>query len=186
MGKLLAFNFVTLNGFFKGPNGDISWHKDNDKEKDDYAKQGMKAGSTLLFGRVTYEMMIRFWPTENAKKFMPEMAAGMNKADKIVFSKTLKKADWENTKIIKSNIFEEVRKMKEEGKDLTILGSGTIITQFAEQGLIDEFQFMVDPIAIPDGTPTFKNISFALDLQLVEARSMKSGVVILTYKPLKK
>ena len=76
--------------------------------------------------------------------------------------------------------------MKEEGKDLTILGSGTIITQFAEQGLIDEFQFMVDPIAIPDGTPTFKNISFALDLQLVEARSMKSGVVILTYKPLKK
>lgn len=184
MRKLTVFNFATMNGYFKGPGGDISWHKNDDPEKNEFAEEGLKSDSTVLFGRVTYEMMASFWPTLDAIKFAPEMAEGMNKAEKIVFSRSLKKADWNNTTIIKDNIVEEVRKMKQgQGKDLTILGSGSIVTQFAEAGLIDDFIFMIDPIALGDGTPLFKNMRHGLELKLIKAQTFKSGVVVLFYQP---
>ena len=184
MGKLITFNFVTLNGYFKGPGEDISWNKDNDPEKSAYALEGLKSKSTLLFGRRTYEMMASFWPTPDAQKFAPAMAEGMNMAEKIVFSTTLKKAEWNNTRIIKDNIVEEVKKMKQEpGRNMTILGSGSIITRFAEKGLIDEYQIMIDPLALGDGTPLFKGISSRLDLKLTSSRIFKSGAVLLCYAP---
>jgi len=187
MRKLGVFNFVTLNGYYKGLNGDISWHQHGDADEHEYGVEGVKSGNTLLFGRVTYEMMASFWPSPEAIKNDPVMTEGMNKADKIVFSRTLKKAGWNNTRILKDNIVEEVRKMKQvAGKDMTILGSGSIITQFAEEGLIDEYQFMVDPVVLGDGTPIFKNIRHQLELKLTNTRTFKSGVVILCYQPIKK
>jgi len=183
MGKLLAFNFVTLNGFYKGSQGDVSWHKDNDPEKTEYALEGLKSGATLVFGRVTYEMMAAFWPSPDALKYAPAMAEGMNKAEKIVFSRTLKKADWNNTRIVSSNMAEEIKKLKQSGKDMALMGSGSIITQLAEQGLIDEYQLMIDPVVIGQGTPVFNNIAHKLELELIRTKTFKSGVVILSYRP---
>jgi dihydrofolate reductase len=187
MRKLIVFNFVTLDSYFEGPKkGDISWHR-HGAEENAYAAEGLKSGSTLLFGRVTYEMMASYWPTPAAIKNDPIVAAGMNKADKIVFSRTLKKAEWNNTRLVKDNIVEEVRKMKRmPGKDMTVLGSGSIVTQLAEQGLIDEYQIMVDPVVIGDGTPIFKGIKHKLDLKLTRTRTFQSGVVLLCYQPLEK
>jgi dihydrofolate reductase len=91
---------------------------------------GLASGDTLLFGRVTYEMMAAFWPTPDAAKYDPLVAEEMNKADKIVFSRTLKKAAWNNS----------------------------IITQLADQGLIDEYQIMLDPVAIGGGSAIFKGL----------------------------
>ena len=183
MRKISSFNFTSINGFFKGPNGDISWHKHGPQENE-YGKEGAQSGNILLFGRVTYEMMAAFWPTPNAAKMFPEMAAAMNSAEKMVFSNTLKKADWANTSIVKGNIFDEMRKLKQTpGRDMTILGSGSIVTQFAENGLIDEFQFMIDPVALGNGTPLFSNMQQQLNLELVNSRIFKSGVVLLCYKP---
>jgi len=183
MRKLSVFNFITLHGYVAGPNGDISWHR-HGAEENAYAAEGLKAGSTLLFGRVTYEMMAGYWPTPMAIKNDPIIAEGMNMADKIVFSRTMKKAGWNNTRLVKDNIAEEIRKMKQKpGKDMTVLGSGSIVTQFAEQGLIDEYQFMVDPVALGDGTPIFKGITHKLDLKLTSTRTFKSGVVLLCYEP---
>jgi dihydrofolate reductase len=146
MRKLNVFNFITLNGYFQGPNRDISWHK-HGVEENEYAVEGIKSGSTLLFGRVTYELMASYWPTPHAIKNDPIVAEGMNNADKIVFSRTLKKAEWNNTRLVKDNIAEEIRRMKQlPGTDMTLLGSGSIATQFAQQGLIDEYQVMVDPV----------------------------------------
>jgi dihydrofolate reductase len=179
-----SFNFVTLNGFFEGPNHDLSWHKHGGQEESEFALEGLRSDSILLYGRATYEMMASFWPTPMAAEMMPEMAAGMNKAEKIVFSRTLKKADWNNTTIISNNIFEEVRKLKQSpGRDMTILGSGSIVRQFAEEGLIDVIQLMVDPVALGNGTPLFKNMRRQLDLQLMDTRTFKSGVVLLSYRP---
>jgi len=128
-------------------------------------------------------MMVSYWPTPNAIKNNPDVAEGINKADKIVFSRTLKKANWNNTRILKDNIFEEIKKMKQiPGKDMTILGSGSIVTQFAEQGLIDEYHFMVDPVALGDGTPIFKGMKHKLDLKLTNAKTFRSGVIILSYQ----
>ena len=186
MRKLNAFNFITLNGYYKGPNGDISWHR-HGAEENDYSIEGVQSGSALLFGRVTYEMMASYWQTPDTMKNNPIVAEGMNSAEKIVFSRTLKKAGWNNTTLIKDNIVEEIRKMKQmQGKDMTILGSGSILTQFAEAGLIDEYLFMVDPVALGEGTPIFKNIKHKLDLVLSSTRSFKSGVMLLCYEPMRK
>lgn len=186
MRKITAFNFVTLNGYFKGPNGDISWHK-HGTEENEYAADMLKSGNTLLFGRVTYELMVSYWPTLDAIKNDPIVAKGMNYADKIVFSRTLKKVEWKNARLVKDNIAEEIKKMKQmPGKDMTLLGSGSILTQFAEQGLIDEYQIMVDPVVLGDGTPILKNIKQKLDLKLTSTRTFKSGVVVLCYQPVEK
>ena len=189
MRKLNAFNFVTLNGYFKGPNGDVSWHR-HGTEENEYASEGLKSGGTLLFGRVTYEMMASYWPTPIALNNDPLVAEGMNSADKIVFSRTLKRAEWNNTRVMKDNIVQEIKKMKSDsggpGKDMTLLGSGTILTQFAEQGLIDEYQIMVDPVVLGDGTPIFKDFKGKLDLKLTGTKTFKSGVVLLSYQPMEK
>ena len=184
MGKLTAYNFVTLNGYFKGTKEDISWAKPGSEEEKKYADENLKSGSTLLFGRVTYEMMASYWPTPDAIKNDSNVAEGMNKADKIVFSRTLKKAEWNNTRILKDNIAGEIKKMKQiPGKNMTILGSGKIITQFADQGLIDEYQIMVHPVVLGDGSPIFKGINRKLDLKLTMTRTFKSGAVLLCYQP---
>jgi dihydrofolate reductase len=183
MGKVSVFNFVTLNGYFEGPKRDISWHR-HGVEENAYAVDAIKSGNMLLFGRVTYEMMANYWPTPLAMKNDPVVAEGMNKAEKIVFSRTLKKAEWSNTRLVKENLAEEIKKMKKmPGKNMTVLGSGSIVTQLAQLGLIDEYQIMVDPVLLGDGTPMFKGIKEKLDLKLIAAKTFKSGVILLSYEP---
>jgi len=177
----MAYNFLTLNGFFKGPRNDLSWHR-HGKEENEFAAKNLQSESILVFGRITYQQMAGYWPTNEALKNDPDVAKGMNKAEKIVFSNTLKKVEWSNTRLIKDNIAEETKKLKKEDRDMVILGSGSIITQFAEQGLIDVYQFMIDPVALGDGEPVFKGISQKLDLELTDTRTFKSGTVLLTYK----
>jgi dihydrofolate reductase len=142
----------------------------------------MKSGNTLLFGRITYEMMAGFWPTEMAAQIFPDVAKGMNAAKKIVFSNSMKKADWKNTTIIGGDIVKVVRKLKETGgDDLTILGSGSIVATLADAGLIDTFGIMIDPVALPEGAAIFSGITKKLELKLKNSRTFKSGVVLLTY-----
>jgi len=183
MRKVIVFNFVTLNGYFKGPKEDISWHK-HDAEENEYAVEMLNSGDTLLFGRVTYELMASYWPTPDAIKNVPIFAERMNNADKIVFSRTLKKVEWNNTRLVKDNIEEEIKKMKQiPGKNMTLLGSGSILTQFAQQGLIDEYRIMVDPVVLGDGTPIFKGIKHRLNLKLTTIRTFRNGNVLLCYQP---
>lgn len=183
MRKLNVFNFITLNGYFEGPNHDISWHR-HSSEENKYSDDSLQADGVLLFGRKTYEMMYSFWPTPMALEMYPETAKGMNKSEKIVFSNTVKKAEWNNTKVIGGNIVEEMKRLKKtKGNNMVILGSGSIVSLFAEAGLIDGYQIMIDPVAISKGTPIFKGIKQKLDLKLTEIKSFKSGVVLLSYEP---
>lgn len=184
MARLGVFNFVTLNGYYKGSNEDISWHR-HGAEESAYAAEGANSDSILLFGRITYQMMASYWPTPQAMKDLPEVAKGMNRSEKIVFSRTLKKADWNNTRIINENMIEEVKKLKKQAKsDMTILGSGSIVSQLADAGLIDHYQIMVDPVALGAGTTLFHGIKRTLGLRLTSTRTFKSGVVLLVYQPI--
>lgn len=184
MRKLVVFNFLTLNGYFEGPGGDLSWHRHGEEESQ-FAAESAGQGSVLLFGRTTYEHMAAFWPTSMAMQQMPAVAKGMNEAEKIVFSRTLKTADWENTNIISGDLTKEVSRLKKvQGKDMCLLGSGSILTQLADAGLIDEYQFMVDPVALGGGTPAFKGLKKKLELRLVSTRKFSSGVILLNYQPL--
>lgn len=182
--KLSVFNFITLNGYYKGVDGDINWHR-HGEEENEFSSESLEASNMLLFGRVTYEMMAGWWPTDAALLMYPVVAKRMNQSEKIVFSNTLRTADWNNTTIIKGNIMEQIAQLKQQpGKDMTILGSGSIVKQFAEHNLIDLYHIMVDPVAIGEGVPIFDRISHKLDLKLTDTRVFKSGTVLLTYVPM--
>jgi dihydrofolate reductase len=182
MSKLSAFNFITLNGYLNSNEGDISWHR-HGVEENQYALDSLQSDNTLLFGRKTYEMMAGYWPTPMAMQNDPLVAEGMNKAKKIVFSRTLKNPNWENTTVISEDIVQEIMRLKAlSGNDLTLLGSGTIVSLFADNGLIDEYQIMIDPVAISAGTPIFNGINGTINLSLIAVKSFKSGVVLLSYK----
>ena len=181
MRKISSFTFLTLNGYYKGPNEDISWHKHGDEEGE-FSAENLKQRDIILFGRKTYELMAGFWPSPMAAEAYPEVAEGMNRSEKIVFSKSLKKAEWQNTRIIADNIFEEIRKLKSTpGSNMTILGSGSIVTQFSDAALIDEYQIMIDPVAIRAGSSFLENLQKQLDLKLISTRNFKSGAVLLHY-----
>jgi dihydrofolate reductase len=183
MGKISSFNFITLNGFLNGPQGDISWHR-HGIEENQYALDGLKSGSILLFGRITYEMMAGYWPSPLAIQNDPLVAAGMNNAEKIVISRSLKNAEWNNTRVINHDPVNELKSLKERSEnDITLLGSGSILSLLSENGLIDEYQIMIDPVAIGSGSPIFNKIKQNLNLKITNMKSFKSGVVLLSYQP---
>lgn len=182
MALLTAFVFTTLNGFLNDPNGDISWHQ-HGEEENEYASKSMQANNTLLFGRKTYDMMASYWPTPMAMEHDAAVATGMNSADKIVFSNTMKVAHWQGTKIINGDIVEQMKVLKKTSKNnMTILGSGSILTLFAKHGLIDELNVMIDPVAIGSGSTLFAGLDEEINFELVSTRAMKSGVVLLSYR----
>jgi dihydrofolate reductase len=183
MRKVILFNLTSLDGYFEGPGRDITWHKVDD-EFNEFAEEQTGEFGALLFGRVTYELMASYWPTEDAKRDDPIIAGIMNKLPKLVFSKTLNKAGWENTKLVKDNFVEEVSKLKHEaGKDVAIFGSSDLAVTFIEHGLIDEFRIMVNPIVLGNGKPLFEGIKRQLEMKLINTRIFKSGNVLLCYEP---
>ena len=184
MGKLIVYNFISVNGYFKGPNEDISWAKADSGEERTFAAEQFKTNNILIFGRVTYELMSSYWPTEQARKDTPKIAEGMNKAEKIVFSTKMDKADWNNTRLIKGDLGNEIRKLKElPGRDLTVLGSGSIVSQLMHLRLIDELQLMVHPVLIGGGTSILNDIMGKIDLRLIKTKKFKSGSVAHYYEP---
>jgi len=183
MRKVFVFNLVSLDGYFEGPNRDISWHN-VDAEFNEYAVDMLNSVDTLLFGRVTYELMASYWPTPDVIKSDPIVAERMNNLPKIVFSRTLEKAEWNNTRLVKDNIEEEIKNMqKQPGKDMAILGSGSIMSEFAQHGLIDEYRIMVNPVVLGSGNPLFKDIKDRLYLKLLKTRTFRNGNVLLYYEP---
>ncbi len=185
MRKLIVFNLVTLDGYFAGVNGDISWHQ-VDEEFQELAKTASNSGNMLLFGRVTYQLMERYWPTPEAIRNDPVVAGGMNRSEKIVFSRTLEKAGWNNTRLVKDDPEGEVRRLKQQpGRDLTVLGSGSIVSQLAQAGLIDEYHILVNPVVIGRGKTLFEGIRDKISLRLVRTRTFGNGNVLLTYEPVR-
>jgi dihydrofolate reductase len=182
MGKLGVFNLVTLDGYFAGQGGDISWHN-VDAEFQEYAEKASNSGNTLLFGRKTYDLMRKYWPTPEALKNDPVVAKGMNDSKKIVFSRKLDKADWSNTRLVKGDLIEEVRKLKEHsGKDLTILGSGSIVAQLTQAGLIDEYQILLNPVVLGKGKTLFEGVDRTITLKLVKSHAFSNGNIMLYYE----
>jgi len=185
--RLVVFNNVSLDGYFVDMNGDMSWAKNPipDAEWDAFGAENAKGGGTLLFGRVTYELMASYWPTPLAAQNDPVVAKHMNSLPKVVFSRTLDRASWSNTKLVTDDMAAEIRRMKRQpGEDMAILGSGSIVSQLAQEGLVDEYQIVVNPVVLGAGRTLFDGVKERLPLKLTRTRAFGNGNVLLCYEPM--
>ena len=183
MRRLFAFNMVSVDGFFEGPGQDISWHT-TDEDFNQFAIEQTRSIDAILFGRVTYQGMASYWPTDEAIAADPAIAELMNTLPKIVFSRTLEKADWRNSKLVKNNAAEEILALKQQpGKDMAIFGSANLISSIMD--VIDEHRVMISPVLLRAGTPLFKSEDVSMRLRLSNARIFDSGNVLLSYQPIR-
>ena len=160
-----------------------------DEELHQNANELMRNVDLLLFGRVTYQLMESSWPPivkkPTGNKPVDEFAVLIDNIPKIVFSHTLKKVEWKNTSLAKGDIKEEVIKLKQQPGKSILVGSPTILITLMKLGLIDEYQFCVQPIVLGSGLPLFKNIKDRINLKLLKTKTFGSGVIILIYEPMK-
>lgn len=193
---------MSLDGFFAGPRGEFDWPL-VDEGFNQFAIDQLDAVDTLLFGRVTYEGMASYWPTAatspsgtlksdigvefavptSASDYHARIADKMNTLPKVVFSKTLKKVEWNNSTLVKEVVPGEIMKMKRQpGKDMVIFGSADLVSTLTNHGLIDEYRLFVNPIVLGDGKPLFKDVSERQKLKLVNTKPFTTGVVGLFYQ----
>lgn len=172
---------MSLDGFFGRKNGELDWHE-VDEEFQAFAFSQMQEMDLLLFGRRTYELLEKFWNRPEAWAMDQNLSAIMNGYPKIVFSKTLHAARWENTTLIRSGAVQAVKKLKEDpGRDMILLGSGNLLEVFLRFNLIDEYRVMVNPVILGHGIPLFP-VDGDLKLQLIRTRIFGNGNVLLCYR----
>ena len=178
MRKVFFQMMVTLDGYIEGPNPwEIDWHV-VDEDFDRYVADTLGSIDAILLGRTTYEGFAQYWPTSQDAE-----APAMNELEKIVFSTTLDKVEWSNSRLVTGDAAEEVRRLKQQaGKDLAVF-SNSLGASLAPHGLIDEYRFFVNPIVLGGGTPVLKGIKDRLALKLLKTEPLGSGVVVLYYTP---
>lgn len=183
MRNLLVFNLITLDGYFEGPDHDISWHM-ADNDLNDVSKSQLESVDTIIFGRVTYELMASYWPSIEGNRDDPIVAGFMTNTPKVVFSNSLQKAEWQNTRLVSGDMSAEIARMKHlPGKDMIIFGSGKITSALTNTGLIDEYRIIICPVILGGGTPLFAGVNNRPKLDLVSTRKFDNGNVLLTYRP---
>jgi dihydrofolate reductase len=187
MTSLSAFMNISLDGCIADAKGDMSaFHQlHGDPEFQAFTQDNAKGGGRLVFGRKTYDMMASYWPTPAALQQNPLVASQMNNMPKIVFSRTMAQADWSNTTLAKGDFIAAVKKLKDDdGPDMVTLGSGSIVTQLSETGLLDELQVVVNPVAFGAGTRLFDGAGKRFDWRMTETRAFKNGCIFVRYTPL--
>ncbi len=183
MRKVLFFMMTSVNGFYETGPWEIDWHT-VDEDFNDFALEQIDSIDTMLFGRATYTGMANYWPTREAIESDPEVAEKMNSTPKIVFSNTLDKADWQNSRLVKGDAAAEIRQLKQQpGRDMIIFGSSELAVSLAEAGLIDEYRLMVAPVALPQGKPVLVGLKKNLPLRMLSTRTFKNGNLLVSYGP---
>jgi len=192
MRKIIATEFYSLDGLMSDQKDQMDWVINNfDPELGKYEDDLYGQADTLLLGRVTYKIFESYWPNAATN---PETSKGdialahvINNITKIVFSKTLDKVEWENSKFVKEINPEKILNMKQEqGKNMLLVGSASIVQQMTILGLIDEFHFVVHPVILGTGKPLFKEIKERHNLKFLDTKNYENGVVLLTYQSAEK
>jgi dihydrofolate reductase len=195
MRRIVAFDRVTADGYFAGPDGSLDWVVP-EPELDKAAAEGLSGTGTILFGRRTYEMFEGFWPhalDDSATAADPHapgrrspeiraMAVWINEAVKVVFSRTRKAVAWKNSRLLHELDPREIESLKKQpGTDIMVFGSGSIVSELTRHGLIDEYRFVVGPVLLGSGLSLVRGISKRSRLDLLEAKAYPSGNVMLRY-----
>lgn len=189
MRKIIFLMHVSLDGLVAGPNGEMDWIAYND-EVEQYSHDLHATTDAVIYGRTTYDMMAGYWPSvlENPDSAPGELAHAkwVKNATKYVVSRTLENPTWENTVVVRDNLAEEFTRIKQQpGQDLWLLGSPSVAQTFMQHDLIDEYRLNVNPVVLGGGKALFADLSTPKNLRLLEARTMKGGVVALRYEPIR-
>jgi dihydrofolate reductase len=196
MRRIVVFQWLTADGYFAGPDGNLSWVVP-DEEQARAAADGIAGFDAVLFGRRTYELFEGFWrhAIDDVSSTVPDphrpgrrsrdhrvIAVALNDMTKLVFSRTLTDVTWRNARLLHELDPREIETMKKQpGKDMIVFGSGSVVSQLTQHGLIDEYEFVVCPILLGRGRPLLSGVSRSLKLDLREARRYQSGDVMLRY-----
>jgi dihydrofolate reductase len=186
LGKLIVSMMTSLDGFIEGPNRELDWSGES-ADFNAYCDDMLNHTDTMLFGRVSYEMMIKYWPAAETKpkdEWERGFARRMNSLPKLVLSKTLDRAEWKNARVLKSDVKEEVQALKQRAqKDCFVFGGARVISSLRRMGLVDEYRVLVHPIVLGRGTPLFVDVEAPLKLQALRSQRFDSGVEVLHYGP---
>lgn len=179
MRKVIASEMLSVEGFMEEERGQMDWFVQDD-ELNVYAMELLDSVDTIIYGRITYEMMAGFWPNASGS-----FAARTNELQKYVVTRTLKETPWgtwNNARPLSGNLAEEIKRLKEQpGKDIVIYGSGSIVRELTEHELIDEYRLIVNPVLLGKGKPLFGVFPGRIHLKLNEAKVFPSGVIALSY-----
>jgi dihydrofolate reductase len=186
MRKLKLQMQVTVDGFVAGLNGEMDWMVFNwDDELKNYINEITKPVDCIILGRKLAEGFIPTWTSRIANPETTDaFGRKMVETPKIVFSKTLENAEWENTKLAKGDIVQEITQLKEQsGQDIIVYGGGSFVSSLIKDGLIDEYNLFVNPAALGKGMTIFNDLEDKLNLQLVKTKGFDCGIVLLCYEP---
>ncbi len=185
MRKLIADIIMSLDGYYTDPNNSIDWF-DFDRGEHEWSMDILRRVDTILFGRRTYEEFSTFWPTPRpeANGFDPYLIQRLNELPKIVLSKSLVDAPWKPAVIEKGSPDEVIANLrKQSGMDMVVLGSGSLVTVLAKDGLIDEYHLRIRPIILGAGRPLFVDRNARHPLKLVGSKVFENGVLGASYEP---
>jgi dihydrofolate reductase len=192
MRKVILSVQVSLDGFTAGPNGELDWLVEHVVSEEGWNSLNdlVSTVDTALLGRVNYQGFASYWPAmatnPSSTKNDIEFSRWLDTTPKLVFSRTLEQVEWKNARLVKENIAEEIRSLKQqEGQDMVILHSASLAQTFMQLGLIDEYRLSVHPVVLGGGILLFKDIKDRMNLKLVEAKTFRSGVVLLSYQSIK-
>lgn len=191
MRKAYMFMMLSLDGYFEGPNHDLSWHNVDD-EFNRFAVDMLRGADLFIYGRRMYQVMEEAWPRmakdPGLSRENKEIAYLINNTPKIVISRTLnnveEREDWKNIRLSNRFDADEVRRLKEQpGKNIWVGGSELAVA-FVKEHLIDEFWFMINPVIIGKGTPILNGLGRKFGLELISSKQFRSGNLLLCYKPI--
>lgn len=186
MRRLILDSIISLDGYFTALNNQIDWF-DFDLKEVKWSKEILRRVDSMLYGRVTYQEFSEFWPVAKPTPdgFDSEIIGQLNGYRKIVFSKTKIETPWKPVLVIHEDPVATVKKLKREnGKDMVVIGSGTLVSSLVKNDLVDEYRIRIRPVILGAGRPLFQDEKKRHSLKLISSQAFDNGVIALHYEPL--
>lgn len=185
--RLFVSMIVSLDGFIEGPHRELDWFLDGDPQFEQYCDEMIDSVGLALYGRRSYELMLDFWPDAERNPRSPAdlaFARKMNALPKVVLSRTLEHAAWNNTRIVSDRVAETLTELKRQpGKPIVAWAGAGLVSTLSRLGLVDEYRVIVHPVLLGKGTPMFQGIEDRQQLRLVRTTQLGSQLVVLCYEP---